>query len=325
MATANRENKVKSLHDTERDRIAAEWLQLPPFICAGCDQQKTFPRSPHIETEVRYEERLRADVGAIDETGRVAGVVEVVYSHPPSQQALAAQESLGFAYYRLLPLPWRNEPTTWLCSPECWVWYLGLKGRETSAPWEPRRCDECGSYFHQNRLSWFEFQDWGYDPNYAYCIHCAAAYGPGQWRSPGELAGGDPREWTPDDSSDPAELFLAYSEAAFWSMVWEQRSAKLEEPDAYEGSNHRAAEEATARRLPLVNAAFDAGQWGPGADLLLPIGAPGWADYSDEPERLLAFSSDNRRATSAAWNRLLTYRRTQLPTELVAIFEKVGK
>ena len=314
--------KEKSLHDTERDRIASNWPKLASFTCAGCKEQKTFPSAKNVATEVSFHGRLRADVAAMDSVGHITGVVEVVYSHPPSEQVLASQETLGFAYYRLLPLPWRNEPSAWLCSPECWKWYTALSSRETSSPWEPRKCDECGGYFHQNSLSWVEFCDWADDPNWAYCIHCAADYGNGQWRSPGELAGGDPREWTPDDDADPAALFLAYSESAFWSMVWNNRAAMLESPDTYNGSRNEAAEEATARRLPVVNTAFDAGDWEKGADLLLPVGAPGWADYSDEPERLLAFRPENCRGTAAAWSRLLSYRLEQLPEELSRIIRQ---
>ena len=319
--------REKSLHDTERDRIAAGWRKLPPFTCAGCKTETPFPAASGVNTEVQYNGRLRADVAAFDDVGRVAGVVEVVYSHPPTAQALAAQQFLRFAYYRLLPLPWRSEPSVWLCSPDCWVWYTQLAGRETSSPWEARRCDRCGGYFHQNRLSWVEFHDWSDDPHYAVCIHCAAAYGNGQWRAPGDLAGGDPREWKPDDDADPTALFLTYNDAAFWSMVWTQRAAKLDEPDVYDGSKNQiavneAAENATARRLTIVTGAFDAGEWETGTDLLLPIGAPGWAAYPGEPERLLAFRSDNCRGTEAAWNRLLSYRLEQLPEELSDIIRQ---
>ena len=183
----------KSLHDTERDRIAEKWGDLPSFVCSACHIEKPFPPVETIRTEARYQGLLRADVAAVDAGGGVVGVVEIVYSHPPSQQALLAQESLEFAYYRLLTLPWRKEPDAWFCCPECWVWYTSLAGEETSSPWEPRRCDGCGSYFHQNSLSWMEFRDWASDPHDAYCIHCAASFGQAQWRSPGELAGGDPR------------------------------------------------------------------------------------------------------------------------------------
>jgi hypothetical protein len=112
---------------------------------------------------------------------------------------------------------------------------------------------------------------------------------------------------------------LAYTEAAFWSMVWRNWVVKLDESDVYDGSRNEAAENAAARRLPMVNAAFDAGKWSTGADLLLPVGAPSWAAYPGEPERLLAFRSDNCRGTSAAWNRLLSYRLEQLPEELANI------
>ena len=350
----------KSVHDAERDRIAGNWPYLPPFSCAGCHSEKSFPTAETVRTEATYQGRLRADVAVMDATGRVSGVVEVVYSHPPSQQALEAQESLGFAYYRLLSLPWRKEPDAWLCCTECWVWYTKLSGGETSSPWEPRRCDGCTGYFHQNPLTWFEFRDWESDPHDAYCIHCAAGHGRAQWRSPGDLAGGDPREWTPDDDADPAELFLAYCDAAFWEMVWSSRASKLHTPwntcehcgaenetlkyadggrgwwcvncgaennrvpeVPYDGSSNPAAEDATARRLEIVKAGFDRGEWNRGADLLSPIGAPGWAAYPDEPERLLAFRPENCRRTAGAWQRLLSYRLEQLPQELADIIRDV--
>ena len=183
----------KSVHDAERDGIAGNWPTLLPFTCAGCRVEKAFPPADAVKTETIYQDRLRADVAAVDAWGRLAGVVEIIYSQPPTQQALEAQESLGFAYYGLLSPPWRKESDAWLCCPECWVWYTKLSGGETSSPWEPRRCDGCGSYFHQNPLTWLEFRDWGTDPHEAYCIHWAAGLGQAQWRSPGELAGVDPR------------------------------------------------------------------------------------------------------------------------------------
>ena len=344
----------KSVHDTERDRIANGWRDLPSFTCAGCRTERLFPVAAQVGIEAGYRGRLRADVAAMDADGRVSGVVEVVYSHPPTEQALEAQQSLEFAYYRLLSLPWRKEPDVWLCSPECWTWYTGLAGGEVSSPWDPRRCDGCNGYFHQNPFSWMEFRDWDGDPHDALCIHCAASFGQAQWRSPGELAGGDPREWTPDDDADPAALFLAYCDAAFWQMVWSNRAAKLDTPwnvcehcmadnenlkparggwawwcakcgaendrvpeIPYDGNRDPAAEDATTRRLGLVNAAFDCGEWNAGADLLSPVGAPGWAAYPDEPERMLAFRPGNCRGTADAWKRLLFYRLDQLPQELV--------
>jgi hypothetical protein len=108
-------------------------------------------------------------------------------------------------------------------------------------------------------------------------------------------------------------------------MVWSEREAKLEVLSSYGSGRNEAAEEATARRLPLVNAAFDVGDWGRGADLLLPVGAPGWLDYSDEPERMLAFRPENCRGTAAAWKRLLSYRLGQLPEELSTIIRQLNK
>lgn len=309
-----------SIHDCERDWIATEWLRIPGFTCTACKSEVQFPVATNVKTEVRHDEgRFRADVATFNSCGQLMGVVEIICSSPPSVEKLASQALLGFAYYRLLPPPWRNESPAWLCSPECWSFYTQLAGRETESPWEPRRCDGCSGYFHENTLSWFEFMDWSDDPHYAYCIHCAASYGNGQWRTPGELAGGDPREWTPDDDADPVILFMAYCEAAFWAMVWSQRVAKLEDPDTYNGNRDEPAEEATAIRLAEVEVAFDSGEWGKGADLLLPVGAPGWAAYPGEPQRLLAFRPANCIGTAEAWRRLATYRLGQLPEELANI------
>ena len=230
---------------------------------------------------------------------------------------------------------------------------------ETKSSWEPGKCDWCGTYYHQNPLSRLTFFDWGEPGDYTeLCIHCAVAFSPNglaQWRAPGELAGGDPREWIPfDDKDDPAALYLAFCEAAFWNMVWTQRVAQLswntcrhcqvvnEDPltseyarswwcrscDAenewtpeppYDGSNHPEAEEATSRRLPLVNSAFDAGDWHQGSMLLLPVAAPGWASYEDEPARMLAFRPENCKGVARAWGRLLEYRRGALPEELLEV------
>ena len=243
-------------------------------------------------------------------------------THPPSERVLAAQSSLGFAYYLLLP---KKVDPVWLCSPDCWRFYIEWGDAPTSSPWDATRCDNCDSYIYRNSLNWFEFRDWGNDPHYAYCIHCAAAYPDPQWRSPGELAGGDPREWTPDDDADPAALLLAYHEAEFWTKVWTQRVAKLDHPDVYDGSRREEAENATSRRLPMVVKAFDVGEWGKGADLLLPIGAPSWAAYPGESERLLAFRPDNCRGTAMAWTRLLHYRLEQLPDEIADIIRNLSR
>ena len=195
---------------------------------------------------------------------------------------------------------------------------------DRSNAWDAPRCDVCRQYLHDNPLSRDEFRSWSYDPHTAFCIHCAAHHDPAgmQWRAPGELAGGDPTEWTPGDGADVAILFLAYCDAAFWSKVWSSRVVKLNEPGSYGGGQHETAENTTAERLLLVNDAFEAGDWARGANLLLPVGAPSWARHEDEPERLLAFRADNCRGTATAWRRLLSYRLTTLPEELAAIIEE---
>ncbi len=274
--------------------------------------------------------------------------MEVIDSHEPSDQVLASQEKLAFAYFRHLPKTsspkarrglyhfWSDESQqdhgnnpkqvkgdcydgAWLCSVECLRWWQQWGGYSRASQWEARKCANCGGYLHENALSNRGFNDWADDPNTTYCIHCAAlvvgAFG-AQWRAPGELAGGDPREWTPVEGAGPADLLLAYTEAAFWCMVWEGRVAKLGDADTYDGSNSSQAEEATEKRLRVVTSAFDEGDLRKGANLLLPIGAPSWAAYEDEPQRLLAFREDNCRDVANCWSRLLQYRLGQLPKEL---------
>ena len=339
-----------SRHDRERDQIAADWLNLRSFVCAGCGDEKRFPSEATVVTETAYGGGLRADIAAVGIDGQVMGVVEVIDQHRPSPRALTEQSKLDFAYYRLLNVPQppkrrnvadeialgrfhypddvqnRTGNPIWLCSSDCLGFFEELKGADRTNAWDAPRCDVCRRYLHDNPLSHAEFRDWSYDPYTAFCIHCAAHCDPAemQWRAPNELAGGDPREWTPGDGADSVALFLAFCEAAFWSKVWSSRVAKLNEPGSYGGGQHETAENATAERLLLVNAAFQAGDWARGANLLLPVGAPGWAGYEDEPERLLAFRTENCRGTAAAWRRLLSYRLTTLPEELATIIEEIS-
>ena len=338
----------KSRHDRERDRIAVDWLTHPPFVCDVCEAECEFPRNLTAITEAQYAGRLRADVGATGSDGRVIGVVEVIDTHGPTTHAFAEQSKLEFAYYRILNPPTRpkrrsidNEiskgrfsyqgtkqgecdAAVWLCTGECLTFFETLKGANRTNDWDAPRCDICSEYLHDNEISGTEFRDWAYDPYTTFCIHCAARCDASemQWRSPGELAGGDPREWTPSKDADPADLFLAYCTAAFWSMVWSNRAAELDSTDAYDGNRHKDAENATAERLPLVNAVLDTDDWRKAMNLLLPVGAPGWAAYEDEPERMLAFRADNCRGTASAWNKLVPQILATLPGELVAIIKE---
>ena len=248
------------------------------------------------------------------------------------------QEKLSFAYYRLVgrralakrqgfddelergkftyPEDDKGEPK-WICSGECLTFFNHFKGADLINTWEAPRCDTCNGYFHANHLSSAVFLDWE-NPYYPVCIHCAASVSDGttQWRSPGDLAGGDPREWIPSKDSDAESLLLAYCDAAFWAMVWEQRVEKLDKSEQYTDERNTQAENATAARLPLINAAFDAGHWAKGAALLSPIGAPGWSDFPGESQRLLTWRPENCRGTAAAWERLKAHRLDQLPFEL---------
>ena len=328
----------KSRHDKERDYIASNWQDVSPFTCAACQMERQLPERCVVRTEATYGGGLRADLAFLDESGNTLGVIEVIDTHPPTEQALIMQEKLSFAYYRLInrrtspkrrswddvedrgkftyPEDDKDEPK-WLCSRECLTFFNLFEGADLINTWEAPRCDTCNGYFHANHLSSAVFLDWD-NPYYPVCIHCAASVSDGttQWRSPGELVGGDPREWIPSKESGAESLLLAYCDAAFWAMVWGQRVQSMDESESYTGERNTQAENATAARLPLINAAFAACQWEKGAALLSPIGAPGWAAYPGESERLLAWRSENCRGTAAAWERLKAHRLEQLPLEL---------
>ena len=96
------------------------------------------------------------------------------------------------------------------------------------------------------------------------CIECAARTSGGQWRSPGELALGTPEGRIPGPDANVLNLFLSFSDADFWAMVWTNRTSKPGEA--------RSPETATAIRLNQVEAAFDSGDWNTGEELLQPIG-----------------------------------------------------
>ena len=309
-------------HNIERDRIATEWRYLPPAQCESCKIEILFPQDKNIlvRTEFVHAGRLRADVAVVFISEGTYGIVEVIYSSPPSHEALAVHEQLTFAYYRYLShdSP-SSRPTAWLCSPECWRWFL-QHGGSVSSSWQPPQCDGCQGYLHENRLTSLPFNSWVYDSYTTLCIHCAAGWpADAQWRAPGDIAFGDPREWTPDGDSDAVIYFLAYFDAAFWAMVWRDRETKLNEPETYVGNKNPAAEDATERRLTIVEAALSVGDYRIASNLLFPIGAPPYADYPDEPERLLAFRPENCCRTAVAWERLRQHRLSQLPEELQTI------
>lgn len=94
-----------SKHDSERNRIIADWVSLPSFVCDGCRSEYSFPQSLSIMAEARYANGLRADIGAVDLTGRLVGVVEVIDTSRPTPRAFEEHSKLDFAYYCLLNLP----------------------------------------------------------------------------------------------------------------------------------------------------------------------------------------------------------------------------
>ena len=245
-----------SRHNMERERISADWLRLPPFVCDVCEAEYEFPRNLTVVTEAQYAGRLRADIGAFDIYGQMVGIVEIMDTHRPTPRALSEQSKLEFAYYRILNPPIRPKrhnidgeiregrfsypsteqgryaATAWLCSAECLSFFEKLQGVNRTSDWDAPRCDICSEYLHDNEISGAEFRDWAYDPNTAFCIRCAARCDASemQWRSPRELAGGDPREWTPGKAADTSDIFLAYHSAAFWSKVWSNRVTLLDAP-----------------------------------------------------------------------------------------------
>jgi hypothetical protein len=189
----------KTRHNQERDFILANWESIDSATCAVCQSNLSFPQRCIVRIEAFYHGRLRADLAFFNSNKRLMGIIEVIDTHPPTPEAFAAQESLPFAYYRLLryrATPKRqtskhdiernkftypeegqkegqNEPK-WLCSPECLSLFNSFEGANLFNEWAAPRCNSCNGYFHANHLSQEQFTDWNnpYDP---LCIHCAAA------------------------------------------------------------------------------------------------------------------------------------------------------
>ena len=112
----------------------------------------------------------------------------------------------------------------------------------------------------------------------------------------------------PPMPGDPDAIFLSWSNAAFWHMVWNDRTMKI--PDRY------GAETETAKQLDEVETAFDRGDWAKGAELLQPIGNS-WLQVSDV--KLLAWNPNNCRRVAHAWDRLREYLLHSLPVEIAEL------
>lgn len=287
---------LASEHDKLRDRIAQEYFELPPLSCLFCHSTTSLPTAnvARVVTEGSHR-HFRADVAALDPLGRFVAVVEVVNTNPPSKQVLAAQSELEAAFY--VTMDALDDGFIGYCSPICW----SFRDEENSCPWRAPSCPRCHRDLHtldfaQSLIDWEQ-------PDEPVCLECAARSSDGQWRSPGEFALGDPAERIPGADADVIELFLAFSDAEFWSTVWVERSRDVQEA--------WTAEEKTRARLDLVEASFDAERWNEGQTLLQPIGAPAWDRPPGPP--LLAYSHDNCVRTADAWRRLREYRLSCLP------------
>ena len=283
-------------HDEIRDRIANEYFDLPPLNCRFCKYERplTVDGISRLVTEHSHRQ-FRADVAALDSKGQVVSVVEVVNTNPPTKQTLDAQSELESAFY--VTLDALENGFSGYCSPFCWT----NRKEENVSTWSVPTCEVCDRHFHALEFS-YELVDWE-NPGGTVCIECAAKTADGQWRSPGDLALGEPDERIPGQNATVLDLFLSFSDADFWATVWTKRTTTPSEP--------RTSEQRTAARLDQVEAALDEGGWNYGQRLLQPIGAPQWDGPAGPP--LYAFDHDNCVRTALAWRRLRNHRLSCLP------------
>ena len=221
---------------------------LPPRTCVYCEMTIAFPEG-NAATE-RSVDSFRPDI-SIRSQGNLIAVIEVIDKHPPDEAKLSAQEKLPDAYY------FHVNGHFW-CTPWCW------KNQDNPRLCPMPVCEACGTLIYTVGFGTHGLVDWE-SPGGELCLECAARISDGQWRSPGELALGDPEDRLPDSDATPVELFLSFSDADFWAMVWTKRTATL--------TQARTPETETAARLDLVEAAFESGDWNSGQRLLQPIGA----------------------------------------------------
>ncbi len=300
---------LRKNHNDTRDAIAAAYRVLPPFTCDFCKSDVRFPIEgiSAVLTEFTYQKspRLRADVVALDTNQSVIVIIEVIFTSKPSENAFAAHETVP----RVLYLDC-NEGGAMYCSPFCWHW----RGLENLSSWTVPICDACQRPLHQT-FSGTVWRDWSDDPQYAYCLECAASVPDSQWRAPGELIGGTE---APRMNASISEKFLAYNEAEFWAMVWEKRARNPREL-----LRDQKDESATTRQLDLVEQVFDNGEWYAGFDLLQPIGAPGWGAH-DHDNPLYAWQPENCSRVSKSWIRLREHRLSELPDHIALIIRQRG-
>ena len=288
-------------HNEVRDRIARGYFNLPPLSCQFCKYKTPLPTKDVSKVVVeRGDRHFRADVAALNQQDGIVAVVEVVNTNPPSEQVLVAQSALPGAFY--VEMDALDGDFKGYCSPFCWT----NRDEKNVLPWTAPTCSECEQPYYTLEFQ-YELLDWD-NPHCPMCLECASKYPRGQWRSPGELGTGDPRDRIPGPCADVLDLFLSFSDSDFWAMVWTSRTAKSGEA--------QSPETETAARLDQVEAAFERGDWNDGERLLQPIGAPAW-DRSPGPA-LFAWNHDNCVRTALAWRRLREYRISCLPSSIQA-------
>ena len=287
-------------HNDVRDRLAKEYGTLPPLTCRFCQSCVPLPTSEIISKEFRYTDSglgvvFIADVAALDEDGNPVAVIEVIASHKPRDEVLKAQAALPSAFYVDID-PFADGAFMGWCSSWCW------RNKDEERVSQLLRCDICDTFLPQSVVT---FHDWSGDPNTTHCLHCAAAVpGTPQWNDPGRVAFGDAGILPPIPG--PAEdIFLTWSTAAFWSMVWNERARTP-------GEAH-VDESVTAKQLDEIDKAFERDDWATGAALLQPIGNR-W--LQDEGGMLWAWDPENCRRVARSWSRLHAYLLSSLPVDI---------
>ena len=295
-------------HDAARDHIADCYNLLPPLDCLLCGRTVAPPLAANAVTEWRGD-GWRADVAALGVDGEPVAIVEVIDAHPPTARVLESQENLPAAFYVETDALANDRFAGW-CSVDCWRMQsemdaLAKQDRGLGDDWLEWNLvgKHAANYNHTPIESCIGCQieiwpgmrrlrEWE-NPYEVYCLSCAADTGIARWYAPGEQATGAAME-LPPISGDPFDIFRAWSDAAFWAMIWRKRTEKPQTP-------RRAPldDGETPARMNEVESAFAVGDWARGARLLYPVGNS-WLQDCDKP-RLWAWEPDNCRRVAKAW------------------------
>ena len=295
-------------HNAIRDQLASQYHKLPPMECRFCGGKVSLPTGMDIKTEFIYVSRHQgkpmffvADIAALDDDGKPLAVVEIVASHKPREVVVEVQSRLPAAFYLLTDAFECGGFKGW-CSSYCW------QARDEQFSSCLPRCDACDAFLPKSA---HVFRDWSDDPYYGVCIRCAAAApGTPQWNPPGDIAFGH-AGLLPQVPAAPASIFLAWSTANFWSMVWNTRVGNP--------TVARTDESATSKQLDEIEAAFLLGSWADwskGAELLQPVGNRWLQEGSNG---LWAWDPKNCRRVAQAWGRLADYLLSYLPSDIQQI------